>query len=113
MLEKELVVLHLKASWRSCPGVRSGLGLWYSMQVMPFQSLALTTWTSKARKVRADARAAPVALTSLNLSTNLPNFSIISATKMMSILSEKLAASIVYTSRRRALATTLLSFRGI
>lgn len=42
MLEKELVVLHLKVSWRSCPGVRSGLGLWNNMQVMPFQSLALT-----------------------------------------------------------------------
>lgn len=52
-------------------------------------------------------------LTSLNFSTNLPIFSIISATKMMSILSEKLAASMVQTSRRRALATTLLSFRGI
>lgn len=42
MLERELVVLHLKVSWRSCPGVRSGLGLWNSMQDMPFQSLAFT-----------------------------------------------------------------------
>lgn len=42
MPEKELVVLHLKVSWRSCPGVRSGLSLWNSMQVIPFQSLALT-----------------------------------------------------------------------
>lgn len=48
MLEKELVVLHLKVSWRSCPGVRSGLGLWNNMQDMPFQSLALTAWASTA-----------------------------------------------------------------
>lgn len=48
MLEKELVVLHLKVSWRSWPCVRSGLGLWNSMQVMPFQSAALTAWASSA-----------------------------------------------------------------
>ena len=42
MLEKELVVLHLKVSWRSPPGERSGLGLWNNMQVIPFQSAALT-----------------------------------------------------------------------
>ena len=39
-LEKDPVMLHLKVSWRSWPGVRSGLGLWNSMQVMPFQSAA-------------------------------------------------------------------------
>lgn len=48
MLEKEVVVLHLKVSWRSCPGVRSGLGLWNNMQVMPFQSMVLTAWASSA-----------------------------------------------------------------
>lgn len=48
MLEKELVVLHLKVSWRSWPCMRSGLGLWNSMQVMPFQSAALTAWASSA-----------------------------------------------------------------
>lgn len=34
-LEKELLVLHLKVSWRS------GLSFWNNMQVMPFQSPAL------------------------------------------------------------------------
>lgn len=48
MLEKELVVLHLKVSWRSWLGVRSGMGLWNNMQVMPFQSVALTVWASSA-----------------------------------------------------------------
>lgn len=41
-LEKDPVMLHLKVSWRSWPGVRSGLGLWNNMQVMPFQSAART-----------------------------------------------------------------------
>lgn len=48
MLEKELVVLHLKVSWRSWPCVRSGLCFWNNMQVMPFQSAALTAWASSA-----------------------------------------------------------------
>lgn len=41
-LENDPVVLHLKVSWRSCPGVRSGLCHWNNMQVMPFQSPART-----------------------------------------------------------------------
>lgn len=41
-LENDPVMLHLKVSWRSWPGVRSGLGLWNNMQVMPFQSAART-----------------------------------------------------------------------
>lgn len=41
-LENDPVVLHLKVSWRSCPGMRSGLCHWNNMQVMPFQSPART-----------------------------------------------------------------------
>ena len=44
---------------------------------------------------------------------NLPNFSIISATNITSILSEKLAASTVYANNCRAVATALVRLRGI
>lgn len=48
MLENELLVLHLKVSWRSWPMGRSGMALCSNTQDIPFQSLTLTKWTSSA-----------------------------------------------------------------